>query len=59
MECFSPVDLPNILFQPQIFRALTTFCKSTVDVDQEEGDDDDDDDANENDDDEDDDGDDQ
>ena len=43
-KCFSPVDLPNILFQPQIFAAPTTFRGSIVDVDQEEGDDDDDDD---------------
>ena len=56
-ECFSPVDLPNILFRSYIFTAPTTFHRLTMDVDQEEGDDnddgdDDDDDADEYDDDE-------
>ena len=50
MECFSPIDLPNILFQSQIFTAPTTFRGSTVDVDQEEGDDNDDNDDDDDDD---------
>ena len=49
MECFSPIDLPNILFRLQIFIAPTTFRKSIVDVDQEDGDDDDADDDNDDD----------
>ena len=51
-ECFSPIDLPNIFFQLQIFADPTNFHGSTIDVDQEEGDDDDNDgDDNEDDDD--------